>query len=57
VRQTWGDISAARAALGYEPKTDFAEGVRRMAAWLRDHAQVSRSEPEASEGHQGGRHS
>ena len=26
VRRTWGDISAARAALGYEPKIGFDEG-------------------------------
>jgi len=36
VRRTWGDISAARAALGYEPKIGFDEGVRRTAAWLRE---------------------
>jgi UDP-glucuronate 4-epimerase len=36
VRQTWGDISAARAALGYKPKTGFEEGLRRTAAWLRE---------------------
>jgi len=35
VRRTWGDISAARAALGYEPKIGFDEGVRRTAEWLR----------------------
>jgi UDP-glucuronate 4-epimerase len=36
VRRTWGDISAARVALGYEPKIGFDEGLRRMAAWLRE---------------------
>jgi len=36
VRRTWGDISAARAALGYEPKTAFEEGLRRFVAWLRE---------------------
>jgi UDP-glucuronate 4-epimerase len=38
VRRTWGDISAARSALGYEPKIGFDEGIRRTAAWLRERA-------------------
>lgn len=37
VRCTWGDISAAREALGYQPVIGFEEGVRRMAAWLREY--------------------
>jgi UDP-glucuronate 4-epimerase len=40
VRRTWGDISAARTALGYEPKVGFDEGVRRTAEWLRDASRV-----------------
>jgi UDP-glucuronate 4-epimerase len=36
VPQTWGDISAAREALGYAPAVAFEEGVRRFAAWLRE---------------------
>jgi UDP-glucuronate 4-epimerase len=36
VRRTWGDISAARAMLGYQPAIGFDEGLRRMAAWLRE---------------------
>ena len=36
VRTTWGDISAARAALGYEPRVPFEEGLRRFADWLRE---------------------
>jgi UDP-glucuronate 4-epimerase len=38
VRQTWADISRAREALGYAPAVGFDEGLRRMAAWLRDRA-------------------
>jgi len=38
VKRTWGDISAARAALGYTPKTPFEEGLRRFVAWLRERA-------------------
>jgi UDP-glucuronate 4-epimerase len=45
VRRTWGDISAAREALGYQPMIGFEEGVKRMTAWLHERAQVSRSEP------------
>ena len=35
VRQTYADISRARAELGYEPNTPFAEGLRRYVAWRR----------------------
>ena len=34
VRRTWGDISAAREALGYAPVVPFEEGLRRFAGWL-----------------------
>jgi UDP-glucuronate 4-epimerase len=36
VRRTWGDISAAREALGYAPVIAFDEGLRRTAAWIRE---------------------
>jgi UDP-glucuronate 4-epimerase len=36
VRTTWGDISAARAALGYDPRVRFEDGLHRFAAWLRE---------------------
>jgi UDP-glucuronate 4-epimerase len=36
VPRTWGDISAARTALAYQPKVGFEEGLRRFAAWLRE---------------------
>lgn len=32
---TWAGIGKARELLGYEPRTDFLEGLRRFAAWLR----------------------
>ena len=31
VHRTWGDISAARDALGYSPKIGFDDGIRRTA--------------------------
>jgi UDP-glucuronate 4-epimerase len=34
VRQTFADISRARADLGFEPRVPFAEGIRRYAEWL-----------------------
>jgi UDP-glucuronate 4-epimerase len=35
VRLTWAAIDKARELLGYEPRTDFLEGLRRFAVWLR----------------------
>lgn len=34
VRHTHADISRARDVLGYEPKVDFAEGMRRTVQWF-----------------------
>lgn len=36
VRDSLADISAASAALGYVPRIDFEEGLRRTVAWYRD---------------------
>jgi UDP-glucuronate 4-epimerase len=33
---TFGDISKARALLGYEPKVTFEEGIARFVQWFRD---------------------
>jgi nucleoside-diphosphate-sugar epimerase len=38
VPRSWGNICAARDALGYAPAVAFEEGVRRFAAWLREEA-------------------
>lgn len=38
VKRTWGDISAAREQLGYDPQVSFEEGLARFAAWLREAA-------------------
>ena len=29
VRESWADVSAAREAIGYEPRVEFEEGLRR----------------------------
>ncbi len=34
VRRTWSDTSAAREALGFEPKISIEEGIGRFADWL-----------------------
>jgi len=36
VRRTWSDTSAAREALGFEPRISLEEGIRRFADWLGD---------------------
>jgi len=35
VTKTWSDTSAAREALGYEPRTSLTEGIDRFVDWLR----------------------
>ena len=35
VRRTWANIDAAGAAIGYDPKISFEEGVRRFVGWLK----------------------
>ncbi len=40
VRQTFADISRARAELGYDPKTPMAEGLSRFVAWYRTAARA-----------------
>ncbi len=35
VRDSLAEVSAARAAFGYEPQIDFAEGLRRTVDWYR----------------------
>ena len=35
VPQTFADISKARALLGYDPKTQIEEGLRRFVEWFR----------------------
>ena len=36
VRTTWADISKAKARLGYEPKVELEEGVKRFLEWWRE---------------------
>ena len=38
VSRTWADISAARAALGYQPRVPLEAGIARFADWLRESA-------------------
>lgn len=35
VPQTWANVDKARALLGYNPTTSYAEGVKRFVDWLR----------------------
>lgn len=36
VSRTWADITAAREAIGYSPKTDFEEGIEKFVNWLKE---------------------
>lgn len=43
IKHSYADISAAREMLGYDPKVDFLEGLRRTVDWYRgQHQQESR---------------
>lgn len=37
VKQTWADITQAKAQLGWEPKTSLEEGVPRFVNWYQDY--------------------
>jgi len=37
VAHTWADISKARRLLGYRPVVSFVEGLKRTAAWFKEH--------------------
>ena len=34
VPQTWASLEKARRMLGFDPRTNYADGVRRFASWL-----------------------
>ena len=36
VPQTWADVSKAKKLFGYEPKTNFSEGIQRFVTWRND---------------------
>ncbi len=36
IEHSWADISQARELLGYDPKVNWREGLRRTVAWFRD---------------------
>jgi len=38
IRHCFADISAARSALGYEPRVKFEDGMRELAAWISEEA-------------------
>ena len=40
VHSTYADVSELKAAIGFEPKTPLAEGIKRFVAWYRDYYTV-----------------
>lgn len=45
VDRTWADISRAKAAFGYAPRTGMEEGIRRYVEWFRTTAAAEREAP------------
>jgi len=43
MRHTYADIDKARRLLDYAPRTDFDEGLRRFATWLRERLDAERA--------------
>lgn len=37
VYQTYADVTKAKGGFGYEPKTEFADGLAKFVRWLREH--------------------
>ena len=42
VRHCFADIGRARAALGFEPRVGFEEGLEELVAWLADATAIDR---------------
>lgn len=42
VKAAWADITAAREALGWSPKTTLEEGIENTVGWYRDHRELVR---------------
>lgn len=40
VPRTWADLSHSRKILGYQPRVDIAEGIKRFVNWYRNQSQV-----------------
>jgi UDP-glucose 4-epimerase len=45
IKHSYADISAAQEALGYDPKVDFLEGLRRTVDWYREQHQQELQKP------------
>ena len=43
VPRTWANVDKARALLGYDPATSYAQGVARFADWLRQQTRTARA--------------
>ena len=42
IRHCYADITLARSLLGYEPRVAFADGMRKLVAWVRSQQAVDR---------------
>jgi dTDP-L-rhamnose 4-epimerase len=49
IRHCFGDISAARQYLGYEPRARFAEGIKNLVGWLKSQQPKDRAEEAAAQ--------
>ena len=41
VPETYADVAALQAAVGFKPETPIDEGVRRFIAWFRDYKRAN----------------
>jgi dTDP-L-rhamnose 4-epimerase len=55
IRHCFADISLARQVLGYEPRVEFPDGIRELAAWIAEEAPAAEDRVEGSTAELAGR--
>jgi dTDP-L-rhamnose 4-epimerase len=55
IRHCFADISLARRVLGYEPRVEFPDGMRELAAWIAEETPAAEDRVEGSTAELAGR--